>query len=193
MSPLWQVAVLVVAAVSIVQAILFVALARQVGTLLATIRPSDPREVGGGPDLSSFDPRPEFPPGRARLVLFMAPRCPPCDELRPHLPTLRSAYPALDLIAVVGLADEAARNEYADNLGPIARTDLTVLFEEWRVPGTPFAVALDEAAQPRRAGVVNNLSQLETMAEAALLPVQTHVAPASSLTLESVPAQSSVN
>lgn len=163
-----DVLVLLLTAAVVLGGVFLVALMRQVGSLLLLISPENPRPVAGGPEIGSELVVPGTTRGTPTVVTFLAPRCPPCEELVPSLPVLRERYPEVELVAIVALGDDEERMSYAKSVGTFARADVPELFEEWHVQGTPFAIALDRDGRVRHRGVANTLDQLETLAEAAL-------------------------
>jgi thiol-disulfide isomerase/thioredoxin len=149
--------------------ILLVAVMRQVGSILMVVGTSTPLSIPAGPKIGSTLLVRGSELRRPLLVVFVSPDCTQCRALVPGFERLASAYRnQLQLIAVVSNADEAARREYAEAVGPLARADLADLYDEWNVPGTPFAVALDSERRVRGSAIVNTLDQLETVAVAAL-------------------------
>ena len=146
----WTVAFVVQWALVIVLCVVVVALARQVGTLHLRLGPRGALEIDTeGPPLGEAPPpRPAQldgggramlgGPGAPRLVLFVSPTCPVCEEVRPSVPAAASS---------AGLAAQLIHDPDAERL--------------WNVPGTPFAVVMDGTGIVRAKGTVNNLEQLE--------------------------------
>jgi protein-disulfide isomerase len=83
-------------------------------------------------------------PGAPRLVLFVSPTCSICQEVKPSVPAAASS---------AGLAAQLVHDPAAEQL--------------WNVPGTPFAVVMDETGVVRAKGTVNNLEQLEGLVDTA--------------------------
>jgi hypothetical protein len=83
-------------------------------------------------------------PGAPRLVLFVSPTCPICEEVKPSVPAAASS---------AGLASQLVHDPDAERM--------------WNVPGTPFAVVMDETGVVRAKGTVNNLEQLEGLVDTA--------------------------
>jgi hypothetical protein len=152
----WTVAFVVQWLLVIVLCIVVVALARQVGTLHLRLGPRGALEVDTeGPPLGEAPPpRPAAledgsravlgGPGTPRLVLFVSPTCPVCEEVRPSVPAAASS---------AGLAAQFVHDPDAERL--------------WNVPGTPFAVVMDETGVVHAKGTVNNLEQLEGLVDTA--------------------------
>src|SRR3989442_146110 len=125
-----DVLVLLLTAAVVLGGVFLVALMRQVGSLLLLINPENPRPVAGGPELGSELFVPGTNRGTPTIVTFLAPRCPPCEELVPKLPVFRERYQDVELIAIVALGEDEERVSYAKSIGPFARADLPELFDE---------------------------------------------------------------
>ena len=168
---IWQAVVVLLGAAVALEAVLLVAVMRQVGNLLIMIQPGDPRQIAGGP---KEDAELHFPGFKARptVVLFVAPNCEPCHQLTPALSTFLDHNGHVDLVTVVANGSDEDRTRLATELGSFARADLPEMYHEWNIPGTPYGVALDAEARARYSGVVNTLDQLEALATAATAPRQ---------------------
>lgn len=171
MSETWRIVVVLLAAGLLIEAVFLVALMRQVGELLlhgGPVRangPAGPR-VGTVVDVPGRDR-----PGRPALVVFTSSECEECKGLEPGLQRIHAVYGPgatagyqLDLVAVLTDRGANSRAEHARGLGSFARTDLVGLMQDWDVPGTPFAVALDAGQRVKGAEVVNTRMQLEMLA-----------------------------
>jgi thiol-disulfide isomerase/thioredoxin len=156
------------------QAVVLVALMRQVGRLLLRVGPARAGATEGGPKAGDELSVPGVREGYAAVVVFVAPGCGPCTALTPSLPALQRTYSKnrvkVELIAAIVEAPNGQGDELATRIGSIARTDLEREFKEWGVPGTPFGVGIDANGLVRIAGVVNNLDHLEEMVAATLEP-----------------------
>jgi thiol-disulfide isomerase/thioredoxin len=169
---IWQVTVLILVASAVVQGVVLVAVMRQVGGILLQITPPRPGALEEGPTIGSVLELPRAERGRASVVLFVAPNCTPCKDLLPSVPVVARHYRELEFVMVVTGKDEADRLSYGQALdGVSVRPDWHGLYEEWQIPGTPYAVGLDEDGVVRGAGVVNVLDHLEALAEAVLGPL----------------------
>ena len=148
-------------ALVLVLAVVVVALARQIGTLHLRLGPRGALEVDAeGPTLGEAPP--PLPgidghgarvlvggPGPARLVLFSSPTCPICTEVSPGIPAAAAAARMVPLI----LHDPDLERIYG-------------------VPGTPFALVMDELGVVRAKGTVNNLEQVEGLVDTALRRIE---------------------
>lgn len=142
-------------------AVVVVALARQIGILHLRLGPRGALEIDTeGPGIG------EAPamltaraadgstvqvggPGEGRLLLFSSPTCPICDEVAPGVPVAAAA---------AGLRPQIVHDPEAEAaLG---------------VPGTPFAIVLDEDGVVRSKGTPNNLEQLEGLVDSAFRRMQ---------------------
>lgn len=152
----WVVAFVAQWVLVIALAIVVVALARQVGALHLRLGPRGALEIDTeGPALG--EQLPELVargpggsaarlggPGVPRLILFSSPTCSICREVEPGLP---AAARAAGMVPVV-----------------IQDADVERTLE---IPGTPFVLALDAVGVVRAKGTVNNLEQVEGLAETA--------------------------
>jgi hypothetical protein len=139
-----------------VLAIAVVALARQIGVLHLRLAPLGALEVDDeGPSLGEAPEErvarsheganvPVGGPGPRRLVAFVSPTCPICEQVLPSLPASASAS---------GLA-----------LQVVSDPELEAAY---RVPGVPFVVVLDELGVVRSKGTVNSLEQVEGLVDTA--------------------------
>lgn len=128
------------------------ALAREIGMLRLRVGPEGALEIAEeGPPLGSrteLVERFEFEPeAELALAVFTSRECRVCRSLEPAVAAL-SREP---LLAIAGF-DEADEPE---------------VWERLRVPGSPFAIALDRAGTVLAKGTFNNLAQLETVLGAA--------------------------
>jgi methylamine dehydrogenase accessory protein MauD len=157
--------------------VIVVALARQVGTLHLRLGPRGALEMDDeGPPLGEapvpLDASDETGrevriggPGAGQLLLFVSPNCMVCDQV---LPALRAVASATRLDPYV-LTDESADGLQIlvmKNPGApiVSSPDATRLYA---VPGTPYAVVLDELGVVRAKGTVNNLEQVEGLVDTA--------------------------
>jgi hypothetical protein len=133
-------------------AVAVLALAREVGMLRLRLGPEGALEIAEeGPPLGShsaiverFELEPEV---KLALAVFVSDNCHVCRALEPAFDSL-AREPVVALRTFEERADAAAWNEL-------------------RVPGSPFAVALDRAGRVLAKGTFNNLAQLETVLAAA--------------------------
>lgn len=133
-------------------ALAMLALGREVGMLRLRLGPTGALEVSGeGPALGArvdlvdrFHPGPEV---EFALAVFTSRACRVCDALEPALVSL-----ARDPLLELHRFDE---HEDAE------------VWEELRIPGSPFALALDLDGHVLAKGTFNNLAQLESVLAAA--------------------------
>jgi len=124
-----------------------------------------------GPDVDAVVEVPgRGPTGRPVLVVFTSSACEQCQRIEPGLKRIFGLYGPqadnghqLDVVAVLTDKDVNGRTEHARKLGPWARTDLVALMQDWNVPGTPFAVALDADHRVKGAQVVNSQMDMEAL------------------------------
>jgi methylamine dehydrogenase accessory protein MauD len=140
----------------VVVAAVVVALARQIGTLHLRLGPRGALEIDTeGPALGETPPMLEARsadgsallfggPGAGRLVLFSSPTCPVCREISPGVPAAAAA---------AGLQAQILHDPQAESA--------------LNVPGTPFALVMDDRGVVRAKGTVNNLEQVEGLVDSA--------------------------
>ena len=175
MSGWWLVSYVVLWALVAALALLTLALARQIGTLHLRLGPRGALELdeegpalGDAPepvDAHDIDGRPVAigGPGDPQLLLFVSPGCPVCREVLPSLP-VAARVGGMRPVVVSDSVDPADGVPVTGGapvvLGPeVARA--------YFVPGTPYAVALDRLGVVRAKGTINNLEQLEGLADTA--------------------------
>lgn len=133
-------------------AVAVLALAREVGMLRLRLGPEGALEIAEeGPALGSesglgerFELEPET---RLGLAVFVSDGCHVCHALEPAIASLAGD-------PIVALATFEERAEAAT-------------WERLRIPGSPFAVAVDREGAVLAKGTFNNLAQLETVLAAA--------------------------
>jgi hypothetical protein len=138
----WTVSYVALWAAVLGLAALVLALYRQVGVLHLRLGPGHAfeHEAEG---LPLGEPAPDSMAGR--LVVFTSRDCPICAQIVPGLRALGSDH---------AIAVERVR--YEDDRG-------RELYEQFLVPGTPYAVYVDSAGYVRAKGTINTLEQLEGM------------------------------
>lgn len=156
MSGWWAAAFVVQWVLLAVLAVVVVALARQIGVLHLRLGPLGALEVDDeGPPLGEAppfrsardragDPVPVGGAGRQRLLAFVSPTCPICEQVLPSLP--------------------AAADAFGLELQVVSDPDLE---RAYRVPGVPFVVVFDEIGVVRSKGTVNTLEQVEGLVDTA--------------------------
>lgn len=186
----WQALVALLAIGLVFEGIVIVALARQVGTILLQIAPPRPGGMEGGPTIGEAVAVDTFgmAEGTPTIFMFLSPDCVPCREFVPSIPVAAAHYRDVKFVPIVLSDEEGKRNEYAQTLHFPARTDLSSMQEKWNVPGTPFAVGLDSDGIVREKGVVNNLDQLESLAETVQLSTAEFATPLESDMAAGAPA-----
>jgi methylamine dehydrogenase accessory protein MauD len=158
----------------VVLGVLVVALAREVGALHLRLGPRGALEIDTeGPELgaqvpplvgTALDGRPVRigGPGAARLYLFASPTCGLCRDVLP-------AMPALLRRGVEGAVVAEAPTRDLESWG---RLGIEVVsspesFVAYAVPGTPYAVVVDERGVVAAKGTPNDPSQLEGLLDTA--------------------------
>ena len=176
MSGWWAASYVVLWLLVVVLCLVVIALARQIGTLHLRLGPRGALEVDDeGPPLGEAPPlmdaadtegRPVAVggPGTGQLLLFVSPGCRVCAEV---LPGLTAAARAGELAPLVIMGDVVG--DSGDDLerygAPVVRS--AEVMSGYDLPGTPYAVVLDEGGVVRAKGTVNNLEQLEGLVDTA--------------------------
>jgi len=129
-------------------AIAVLALAREVGMLRLRLGPAAALEIADeGPEIGSrvelVHRLPELPAGGIGLAIFTSAGCRVCSGLAPAISTLAS-----DPDLAVEVFDEVADADAWDELG---------------IPGSPFALAVEDSGIVLAKGTFNSLAQLESV------------------------------
>jgi methylamine dehydrogenase accessory protein MauD len=160
----------------ILLSVLVLALARQIGVLHLRLGPRGALEIddegpqlGEAPDVAHV----RDTEGRAvtvggagsgQLVLFVSPDCSLCRTVLPSLPVAARTAGLEPRVVVDASTDGDAARELPPEIPVILDPPLA---ETYRVPGTPYVVALDAAGIVRAKGTVNNLEQMEGLVDTA--------------------------
>ena len=141
-------------------AVAVAALAREIGLLRLRVAPSGALELlSEGPELGRFAPIVQSfsitDETRVALAVFSSAGCRICGDLKPAV-----AVVASDPAVAVRVFDEHADAQAWDAL---------------RVPGSPYAVAIDLDGTVRAKGTFNNLTQLESVVATAQRRAQPYV------------------
>jgi methylamine dehydrogenase accessory protein MauD len=170
----WFVSYLVLWVAVVVLGVLVVALAREVGALHLRLGPRGALEIDTeGPQLRAQVPplvaralggRPVTigGPGATRLYLFASPTCGPCLDVVPAMPVLMRGG-----VEGAVVAEPPARDlRVWASLGVVVVSSPEA-FVAYGVPGTPYAVVLDESGAVAAKGTPNDPSQLEGLVDTA--------------------------
>jgi hypothetical protein len=166
----WRALIVFAVAGLIVEAVVLIGVLRQLGTVVLQLGPPRHGEAADGPEVGTAVDTGRLGVDPPVVVVFLSPGCEICKPIAAALPAARHAYPALRLVSAVVGDDPDAKREYAATLPGLVRTDLDDLFRIWGVAGTPYAVAVGADSHIVTSGIVNNLPQLETVAEILLHP-----------------------
>ena len=177
MSGWWAASYIVLWALVIMLCAVVVALARQIGTLHLRLGPTGALEIDEeGPPLGEA-PAPieavaldETPvtiggPAEPQLLLFVSPGCRVCREVLPGTSAVAAAH---DLRPVIVAGEHYGAPGEIDPTGSGATVVASAeVMSSYNIPGTPYAVVIDRGGIVRAKGTVNNLEQLEGLAETA--------------------------
>lgn len=161
------------------------ALARQIGVLYERVAPAGALMMNQ--QLAVGSPAPEVTvrdldnaslvvggkgDGRARLLFFLSPDCPICNELTPALKSAARAEAAWLQVVLASDGDQ-------DHQGYVARKELgqfpyvvsELLGKTYGVAKLPYAVLIDEQGVIASMGIVNSREHLDSLFEAKDLKV----------------------
>ncbi|MEX0832584.1 MAG: methylamine dehydrogenase accessory protein MauD [Actinomycetota bacterium] len=170
----WAVSYIVLWIMVVTLAVLVVALARQIGALHMRLGPRGALEIDTeGPPLGSEAParttldregHPVTVGGRGdpQLLLFVSPECPVCREVLPSVAVVARQGRLTPFVVV----DDPDPDGVGDTGAPVVPDP--ELARNFNVPGTPYAVFLDDRGTVRAKGTVNNLEQMEGLLETAI-------------------------
>lgn len=136
-----------------------------------------PTTLTGGPAPGAPPPRVQgheqldsLPKRQAgRVVLFLSSTCGPCQKLAGELTAAQDgpqvASHTLSRFELIVVCDAAGASAFGALVVCMLITQrANELTRAWRVPGTPFAVAVDHTGLVRAARLVSNLEQLRDLA-----------------------------
>jgi methylamine dehydrogenase accessory protein MauD len=170
----------------IVMMLVNLALVRQIGVLYERVAPAGALMMNQ--KLAVGDPAPELAlvdiagqslviggtqAGRSRLIFFLSPDCPVCNELTPALKSAaRAEAPWLDVVL-------ASDGEDQDHRAYIRRKGLEnfpyvvseLLGKTYGVAKLPYAVLIDEQGTIASMGIINSREHLDSLFEAKELKV----------------------
>jgi methylamine dehydrogenase accessory protein MauD len=174
----WAASYVVLWALVAVLCVTVVALARQIGTLHLRLGPRGALELDDeGPPLGArLDPQPVADlaghtitvarRGEAQLLLFVSPGCGVCEQVLPVANALtHDRDPAPYVVSDAGTR-ETERMLGGTRIGA-PELPAPTLASALEVPGTPYAIVLDEQGTVRAKGTVNNMEQIEGLARTA--------------------------
>jgi hypothetical protein len=186
MSSLWFTAFGLLALLAIGNALLSVALMRQIGVLHTRIKPVGPGQHEGpapGSELPlvSFDAVGEEQPRTWPLshpisvLAYVNPGCGVCESLRQAVNGLLSAGSLGDELEVMFVTDapqQSAAHYLREERFSAPLFHSPAIAKLWDLPGSPYVIAVSAASSSSvrvlTAGVVNSLEQLEMLIDQAL-------------------------
>ncbi len=174
----WAASYVVLWLLVIVLALVVVALARQIGTLHMRIGPHGALEIDTeGPPLG--EPTEPFDledidgegvtvggPGRAQLLLFVSPGCQICAQVLPSVDAVAEAGEMTPIVLADGDRHETL-SSYSSRSWSAPLVPAQAVAESYEIPGTPYAVILDDLGVVRSKGTINNLEQMEGLVDTA--------------------------
>ena len=174
----WAASYVVLWVLVAVLALVVVALARQIGTLHMRLGPQGALEIDTeGPPLG--EPAEPFEledvegssvvvggPGAAQLLLFVSPGCQLCAQVLPSVDAVAAAGGMKPLVLADGDRHETL-SSYSSRSWDAPLVPAHLVAENYDIPGTPYAVILDELGVVRSKGTINNLEQMEGLIDTA--------------------------
>jgi thiol-disulfide isomerase/thioredoxin len=170
----WNVLILAIAVLAVVEAISLVAIMRQVGRLTLQGGAAGMTMRSGGPEIGTIVSLPAVPLSPETLVLFLSSGCAPCESLAADIGQFTAEFPHVRILAALHADDRSMRERIQDSLGASATPELETLFRDWQIPGTPFVVGLNDDGRVRVTGAVNTREQLEVILAATAEPLDAH-------------------
>lgn len=174
----WAASYIVLWLLVVVLCFVVVALARQIGTLHLRLGPRGALEMDDeGPPLEEAPPPVDVMalndqalsvggPGRAQLLLFVSPGCHLCEAVLPSLRAVSEVGEMMPLV-ITDADPQETRSSFGNRRLGAPVIPSQKLAQAYRVPGTPYAVILDDMGVVRAKGAVNNLEQMEGLVDTA--------------------------
>lgn len=181
MSGAWIAAFALLALLSVVNAVVLVAVMRQVGVLHERVRPTGFGEIAGpppgavlrAPSLTTVGGavarrQPEAP---IWIAGYVTPGCGLCEGLPGIMQAYgRHASAGMDLFLVTDVPEGEAR-AFLRHAGDMPFTRAEGLRDEYAIPGSPYVLALQRTGDAEvtvlAGGIVNTLEQLEDLGDRA--------------------------
>lgn len=181
MEGLWLTSYIVLWIFVILEGLVILALARQIGSVLLRLGPVGARMMNAGlkigetaPPVDAFDivQGHRLTLGHLRdkstLMVFVSATCPSCAELIPGLKTLNRSEKGMEIILVGSEEDAQANHNFIQkhlltNIPFIASDDLA---KRYQIGTTPYAVLVDTEGKISTKGLVNNMIHLESLLNA---------------------------
>lgn len=173
----WLVSYVALWGMVLILGVLVVALARQVGILHMRLGPRGALEMDGeGPPLGEMPPIVEVSdldgrrmkvggPGDPAFLLFVSPGCPVCREVLPGVPAVAREGRLRPLVLVDDEDPSALAAYRGRQVAPVAAgPEAAKAFE---IPGTHYAVVLDQLGTVQAKGTVYTLEQMEGLVDTA--------------------------
>lgn len=176
MEAFWTTGIIVIAITQAIAFVLIIAFARELGIILVRLGPVTARPTPDGPAIGDQIEALELEDlhGRThhvsaakseRLLVFVSPTCPGCEELLPGLRTLGAQFGVTPRVFAISSKERTAEDfAYAKQLGPhVPYICDPGLHERFSIHTSPYAVLLDHDNVVRAKGVTNNLQHLESL------------------------------
>jgi methylamine dehydrogenase accessory protein MauD len=181
MAGLWLISYIALWAFVILEAVVILALMRQVGLLHLRLGATGARLGNTGPELGERAPeitgydvnsgrsvKLSHSIGKSTMLVFISPGCSSCDDLMPGVVALDHHEKDTNFIVVSDLADDRANREFIkrDHLNGIQFIANPKIVDDYHIGGSPYAVLVDAQGIVRSKGLVNHLEHLESLLNA---------------------------
>jgi cytochrome c biogenesis protein CcmG, thiol:disulfide interchange protein DsbE len=173
LSTAWQIAVVALWAIVVLQIGLILILYRQVGLVYLGQRSARQRDglpIGAAappweaPDQDGDSVRLEEFRGRPLVLAFADPGCGPCQKLFPELRDFHAEHGSEVAVACISSPNDFENRKMATEHGlefPVLTQHASTISDLYAVVATPFLYVIDEEGVVREKGIVNFRTQIE--------------------------------
>lgn len=165
----------------VLEGLVLLALARQIGILHARLGPVGARLMNSGPEIGDVAPLLDVPDlagrritlGDARakrtLLVFVTLTCSSCEQLLSGLRAWRrTEQTSLEIVLVTAMEDRAEAREFVarhrlESFPLVLSRELTM---QYRIGTVPYAILVDREGRVRAKGLVNNVAHVESLLNA---------------------------
>lgn len=164
---------------SLLQTVVILALARQVGRIQVRLGPVGARMTSSGPEIGSAPPiynvtdhrgralRIGGPQAHNTLIMFISPKCNICKRLIPGLKALAQQEDRLEIVLVSDGAPRDHQNFLTEvDLGPLPYVVSSQMGMVYQIGVTPYGVLLDTQGRLRAKGLCNHMEHVESLVQA---------------------------
>lgn len=98
----WHILIFMAIVAVSLEGLLLVGVARQLGSVLLLVHPPRPGTMDMGPALGDLVESPHLERARPGVLVFVAPGCGVCDQLKPSIPAFARSYRDIQKIVFTG-------------------------------------------------------------------------------------------